>query len=192
MKHSPEEELQGRNWGDCGSGHNATQRPRRPRSPPLASGRVRLPLCPWVGSRAPQDRNHVRPPNAASSPRGGISATLAPPASGMSPGHARAAHLPSACSSEFMSAGSSGHGRAPARIAAPRPPPGPQRQLPPLTAPPRPSPSHRPLTKTRYGHRAPLSDLTTKAVFYWLTPAVASGPSVGRSAGGAKNCRRPG
>lgn len=119
----------------------------------------------------------------------------APPASGMSPGHggrSKGPTLPSACSSEFMSGGSSGHGRAPVRIAAPRPPPGQQRQLPPLTAPLCPSLSHRPLPRpaTLIGHlcktprlrRFPIGQL-----LHWPR-----GPSVGRSVGGAKNCRRPG
>lgn len=91
-----------------------------------------------------------------------------------------------------MSGGSSGHGRGPDHIAASRPPPGQQRQLPPLTAPLCPSSSHRPLPRpaTLIGHlcQTPqLRRLPIGQLLHWP-----QGPSVGRSAGGAKSCRRPG
>lgn len=113
----------------------------------------------------------------------------------MSPGRApgpRRPAVPSACSSEFMSAGSSGHGRGPVHIAAPRPPPGQQRQLPPLTAPLGPSSSHRPLPTpaTLIGHLCRTPQLRRFSIGQLLHRP--RGPSVGRSAGGAKSCRRPG
>lgn len=125
------------------------QRRRRPGAPEAAPGRVRPPLGPWAGPRAPSFgprqsilRGLLSRPGFHDS-----GASRAPELPGGIREGPRKRTLPSACSSEFMSGGSSGHRRGPVRISAPRSLPGSQRQLPPLTASLRPSSWHLPLTR---------------------------------------------
>lgn len=133
------------------------QRRRRPCAPEAAPGRVRPPLGPWAGPHAPSSGPRQSILRGLLSPDQ-VSTIPAPPEPRELPGGVREGPrrrtLPSACSSEFMSGGSSGHRRGPVRISAPRSLPGPQRQLPPLTTSLRPSSWHRPLTRpaTLIGH----------------------------------------
>lgn len=140
---SPDEKLPGLSLGNGGTDATPPHKRRlRPRAPEAATGRILPPLGPWTGPRAPSPGPRQSNPRGLLSPDQ-VSTIQAPPEPRQLPGEARnrprRPTLPSACSSEFMSGCSSVHRRCPVRIAAPLLPPGPQLQLPPLTAPLRPS-----------------------------------------------------
>ena len=136
---SPDEKLPGLILGNGGTDATPPHARRlRPRAPEAATGRIQPPLGPWASPRAPSSGPRQSILHGLLSPNQ-VSTIQAPPEPRQLPGEARnrprRPTLPSACSSEFMSGGSSVHRRCPVRIAAPRPPPGSQLQLPPLTAP---------------------------------------------------------